>query len=87
MHLNSDITFVHNRAQNMKLKIAKAIRILLAKKSMMITLKAVHVCSRSGKTTTARGGTEICDAATLIIAGRPLAVSYQQLARTTNRKV
>ena len=86
MHLNSDITFVHNRAQNIKLKRAKAIRILLAKKSMMITLKAVRVCSRSGKTTTARGGTEICDAATLI-AGRPLAVSYQQLARTMNRKV
>jgi hypothetical protein len=70
MHLNSDITFVHDRAQNMKLKRAKAIRILLAKKSIMITLKTACLCSRSGKTTAARGGTKICDATTLIIGGK-----------------
>jgi hypothetical protein len=70
MNLNSDITFVHNRAQNMKLNRAKAIRILLAKKSMMITLKAACVCSRPGKTTATRGGMKICDAATLIIGGK-----------------
>jgi hypothetical protein len=53
----------------MKLKRVKAIRILLAKKSMMISLKAACLCSRSGKTTAARGGMKIYDATTLIIGG------------------
>ena len=53
----------------MKLKRVKAIRILLAKKSMVISLKAVCSCSRSGKTTVARGGMKIYDATTLIIGG------------------
>ncbi|HEY6756806.1 MAG TPA: hypothetical protein VI037_05400 [Nitrososphaera sp.] len=42
----------------------KAIRILLAKKSMMITLNTVCICSRSKKTTAARGDTKIIDATT-----------------------
>jgi hypothetical protein len=54
----------------MELMRVKAIRILLAKKSMMITLKIACVCSRSEKTTAARGGTKIIDATTLIIGGK-----------------
>jgi hypothetical protein len=55
----------------MRLKRVKAIRILLlAKKSMMITLKTACVCSRSEKTTAARGDTKICDGTTLIIGGK-----------------
>ena len=75
MHLNIDITFVHSRVQNMELMRVKAIRILLAKKSMMITLNTVCVCSRSKKkTTAARGDTKIIDdtttTTTLIIGGK-----------------
>ncbi len=69
MHLNIDITFIHCRVQNMELMRVKAIRILLAKKSMMITLNTVCVCSRSKKTTTARGDTKIIDATTTLIIG------------------
>jgi hypothetical protein len=35
----------------------------------MISLKAACLCSRSGKTTAARGGMKIYDATTLIIGG------------------
>ena len=51
----------------MKLKRAKAIRILLAKKSIVVSLKAACLCWRSGKTTAARRDMKIYDAATLII--------------------
>jgi hypothetical protein len=70
----------------MKLKRAKTMPILLAKKSMPVSLKAACLCSRSGKTTAARGGMKIHDATTLIIGGGLLAVNHQQLALTTNRK-
>jgi hypothetical protein len=48
----------------MELMRVKAIRILLAKKSMMITLNTVCGCSSSKKTTATRGDTKIIDATT-----------------------
>jgi hypothetical protein len=70
----------------MMLKRAKAIRILLVKESMRISLKAACLCSKSEKTTAAQRGTKICEVATLIVGWETLAVNNQQLALTTNRK-